>query len=476
MSIQDLLAQVRANAQAKVEERNKKADELATLRDAGETDQAKVDAVRDAIAAIDGEIAEFRSSIAKYESDIKGEEAARAFASELGDAAKEYRAPSKVTKEERTYSAEKNTRADSVSFFRDAFLFSSANNMAARERLERHAREVEVEGEMSARAAATGSFAGLVVPQYLVDQAALVARAGRPVANSVTHLQIPEQGMQFQIPRGTTGASAAVQATENSAVSSTDEVWSNVTVNVATIAGQQQVSRQSLERGTPGIDSLIYMDLAGAYAVAVDQQVISGSGSSGQVLGILNTSGINQATAFSAAATAQTFYSKVAGQQNAVETTRYLAPTVIWMHPRRWNWLLTQVDGQNRPLVVPTANGGAFNAYGVQDGAPDDTPSAKLVGYFQGLPVVTDASIPTSVGTGPEDQVIVARSADLLLWEDGDGMPKQLRFEQTLGNQLTTTLVAYDYIAFTAGRYPTAVGVVGGNAGTAGYGLVAPSF
>jgi hypothetical protein len=45
-----------------------------------------------------------------------------------------------------------------------------------------------------------------------------------------------------------------------------------------------------------------------------------------------------------------------------------------------------------------------------------------------------------------------------------------------LGNQLTVKLVAYGYIAFTAGRYPTAVGVVGGNAGTAGFGLAAPQF
>lgn len=36
-------------------------------------------------------------------------------------------------------------------------------------------------------------------------------------------------------------------------------------------------------------------------------------------------------------------------------------------------------------------------------------------------------------------------------------------------------LRAYGYIAFTAGRYPSAVGVVGGNS-AAGFGLVAPAF
>jgi HK97 family phage major capsid protein len=252
-------------------------------------------------------------------------------------------------------------------------------------------------------------------------------------------------------------------------------VWANLTIPVVTVAGQQDISRQSLERGTPGIDEIIFMDIAGAYGVAVDQQVISGTGTSGQALGILATSGVNQATAFGAAATAATFYSKTAGQVNAVETTRFLAPDIIWMHPRRWNWMLTQYDTQGRPLVVPLQNSQSVNALGSFTDHVD-TPAASVSGIFLGLPVVTDASIPTAVGTGPEDQVIVARREDLMLWENGDGMPQRLTFEQTLGNQLTVKLVAYNYIAFTAGRYPTAVGIVGGNAGTAGFGLAAPLF
>ena len=280
--------------------------------------------------------------------------------------------------------------------------------------------------------------------------------------------------MSLIIPRGTTGASAAIQATENSSVSSTDEVLANLTIPVVTIAVQQDISRQSLERGTPGIDTLVYLDLAGAYGVALDAQVLTGTGSSGQMLGVLQTAGIGQATAFGAAATAATFYSKVAGQVSGIETTRYLAPTAIAMHPRRWNWLVAQGDSQGRPLVVPNANG-PFNAFASFD-QPVDTPASVPVGSLQGLPVLTDASIPTSVGTGPEDQVIVYRREDMLLWENGDGMPRELSFEQTLGNQLTVKLVAYNYAAFTAGRYPTAVGVVGGNAGTIGYGLIAPTF
>jgi HK97 family phage major capsid protein len=377
----------------------------------------------------------------------------------------------RVTREERTYTPQKSERGE-ASFMCDAFAVTASGDFGARQRLERHLNEVQVEGEVSKRATTTSSFAGLIVPQYLVEQAALVSRAGRPFANSVAKLQLPDQGTTFEIPRGTTGASTAIQASENANVSNTDEAWSNLALNVATIAGQQDVSRQSLERGTPGLDALIYTDLAGAYASSLDAQTLSGSGSSGQVTGVLNQSGIAAAVAYGAAITAAKFTSKVAGAVNSITTSRFLPPDSIAMSPRRWAWLLSQSDSQGRPLVVPTMNG-PMNAVSTGDlaHAYGDTGT-----QFLGLQVYVDANIPTTVGTNSEDVCCVYRSRDILLWEDGDGMPRQLRFEQTLGNQLTVKLVAYGYLAFTAGRYPTAVALTGGADSTAGNGQIAPTF
>ena len=64
----------------------------------------------------------------------------------------------------------------------------------------------------------------------------------------------------------------------------------------------------------------------------------------------------------------------------------------------------------------------------------------------------------------------MAKADDLLLWEEGDGTPRQARFEQTLGNQLTVKLVVYGYAAFTAERYAAAVSTISGT------GLVTPTF
>lgn len=373
-----------------------------------------------------------------------------------------------VTAEARTYSAEKDSRGE-ASFFADAWRMQRGDG-GARERLERHAREIEVEGEsVSKRATTTSSFAGLVVPQYLVDLAAPVAQAGRPFANTCHGLPLPEQGTVFYITKGTTNATVDTQAAQNTEVDNTDQVWTDIQVNVQTIAGQQQVSRQSLERGTPGLDTLIYLDLAGNYAVKVDNATLTGTGVGTK--GIQNAGG-NQATVFGAPADVATFYAKLAGAVNDVLTNRFLPPTHIVMHPRRWAWLIGQTDASDRPLIVPNASQGPQNAVGTPFGA---NAYGQVVGYLQGLPVVTDANIPISEGTGPEDLVFVYRNTDCLLWEEGGGAPRQLRFEERLGHQLTVNLVVYGYIAFTAERYPTGVSIIGG-VDALGQGLIAPTF
>lgn len=451
---------------------------VAQGRDPSEAESSKVRSLQGQFSALTARASGIKAKIDEYKAQQAADEAddrgareftpaaqAPAYSDRSSNSARAY-----ITGEPRTYAPHLDKTGER-SFVVDAYRAQVQGDLGARTRLERHAVEVEREGLMSNRAVSTGGFAGLVVPQYLVDQAALIARAARPVANSVFSMQIPEQGMAFQIPKGTTGASAAIQATENTSVSNTDEVWTNVTVNVATIAGQADVSRQSIERGTPGIDALVYMDLAGAYGTALDQQVLSGSGSSGQMLGILNTAGTTAATAYGAAITPALFQRKVAGAINAIINGRFLGPTHIAMTPRRFAWLVSATDSQNRPLFTPNANG-PVNVQGTFDAADYGVD----VGSFMGLRVVVDASLPTAQGTLSEDVCLVYRAPDLILWEDGDGMPHELRFEQTLGNQLTIKLVSYGYAAFTAARYPLAVAITGGADTVAGNGQIAPAF
>lgn len=484
--------QIRAAIQAALEQRSTHEQTVDTLRSAigsGEPTPEQATQLREARAAVAGVDAQLDQLSASL-NDALDEERREARAAQLrrelvpaGERRAERPAGgAHVTSEERTYTRTKSSRGE-ASYFVDQYRLLQGD-MTARSRLERHAQEALVEGEgMSTRAASTGNFAGLVVPQYLIDLAAPVLRTGRPVANAVQGLPLPEQGMTLVIPRGTTGASAASQNGENTNVSSTDEQWTDLNVPVRTIAGQQDVSRQSLERGSPGIDEMIYLDLAAAYHSEVDRQVINGSGVGNQMLGMLQTAGRIASAAYGAVITPGAYNRKVAGGIANMGGNTRVQPDLVVAHPRRWGWLTSGEDSTGRPLVVPGVGGpmnivalnvnpGSYGASG--DGT--ETGSFTTQGSIQGLPLLTDGNVPDNVGTNVEDASVVIDRSNCLLWEEGNGQPKQLRFDQTSGNTLTVKLVIYGYAAFTSGRYPKAVAQIGGADTVAGNGQVAPAF
>lgn len=333
------------------------------------------------------------------------------------------------------------------SFFGD--LFQRQNDFGAQARLQRH---------MEERAVGTGAFGALVPPQYLLDQFAEVARAGRPFANLCTQFDLPDSGMTINIPRGTTGTSAAIQASEGASVSETNFDETTLVVNVRTIAGQQTLSRQSLERAGRDTDAIIMGDLMGAYSVSLDGGIITDDGTSGTHLGVLNVSGKVAVTYTDASPTVAEFVPKVADAIQQINAGRFLPPDVIVMHPRRWGWLTAATDSGGRPLVGITAG---QNVIGDGDAA-----AVGRVGTLLGVPVYVDANIPTNLGAGTnEDRVIVARRADLMLWENGTNT-----VSVQVPDGLQVTVAMYGYSAFTAGRYPTGIGVISGT------GLVTPTF
>lgn len=441
----------RAEAQNTLDEIVKAADE-AGRSELTEPETIDANEAREAIVAADENIAELRGRIDEFEAD----EARKADADDLAkrfaasdDAGNGGNATYKVGAEERTYRADLPHQ-----FMTDAYRSQFMGDVEASDRVARARGEAMAE----ARDVGTGAFGALVVPQYLVDMFAPIARAGRPIANSVQRLPLPASGMTLNVPRGTTGTTTALQSSENAALDETDFDETTLAVSVRTIGGQQDVSRQALERGEM-VDQIIFADLAGAYAANVDSHLISHASD-----GILNTPGINAVTYTDASPTVAEMYPKIADAIQQVNSSRYLPPTVVYMHPRRWGWFTAAVDSSNRPLVVPSA---PQNPVGVGEAAE----YGQVVGTLMGLPVITDANIPTDLGSGTdEDRVIVARASDILLWENGDGAPRELRFEQTAGGNLTVKMVAYNYIAATAGRYPKAVSVISGT------GLVAPTF
>lgn len=350
----------------------------------------------------------------------------------------------KVGREEKVY-----RRDGEHDFFADAFRSQMGNDRDAAERLNRSR-----EQELAEYRSTSGAFGALVVPTYLTEQFAPVLVSGRPFLSSVTQLPLPDAGMNIYIPRGSTGTSVAAQATENTGVSNTTYTESDLTVPVRTFAGAQITSKQAVDRGA-GIAEILLADLYQQYATKVNVSAISGDGTAGGHWGILNTTSVQ-----TAAWTGTTGASLVSSIHNAVgkiNASRYAAADLILMHPRRWAWLCAQSDSSLRPLVQ--IDGPGVNAVGNGAAAGYGT---GVVGSLVGIPVVTDAGVPTNLGASTdEDRIVVTRRQDNLFME-ASGAPIGLTFEEVKSDQLSVQMVVHGYSAYTAGRYPVSTCVLSG--------------
>lgn len=363
-----------------------------------------------------------------------------------------------VTKEGVTYE-----RGNGRSYFRDLALVSSnRDDGTARARLERHGREVEVETRADLnRTDGTGGY--FTPPLWMMNEWIALARPGRATANAVSNQALPGGTDSINIPKIATGTATAVQTADNAAVNETDLTDTSVTAGVKTIAGQQSIALQLIEQSPVNFDQVVFQDLVADYNQRLDLQVLTGSGSAGQVLGILNTSGIQTVTYSDTTQNAGTMYAAIANAIQAVHTGRYQPPTAIIMHPRRWGGLLAARDSQGRPLFLPNVQG-PVNAGGILS----EVASQGVVGNVQGLPVITDPNVPTNLGAGTnQDVILVLRTSDSILFEGG---VRTRALMEVKGQNLEVVLQVYNYVAFTAGRYPAGITQITGT------GLTAPSF
>ena len=435
------------------EQRSQKADLIdATLNRAAEENRDISDVETANVAALAKEIEKLDERIAQV-TDIETRKAAAAELARKVDGSKVEKrdaSPARVTREERTYRPDGD-----FSFVRDAFAAQVLGDFDARERIARHQQEERIEK----RDVSSANFAGLVVPQFLTDLAAPFARAGRPFMDVSRRHALPAQGLTLSISKVTTGSAVAVQ-TEGSAVQETNIDDTKLDVSVVTVAGQQNVSRQALERGT-GIDALVMADLVSAYHTQLDAPNVTTSATS-----LTNT--ITQVITYTdASPTVAELYPKILDGVQRIQTNYFGGPNFILMHPRRLAYILAAVDTAGRPLAVPQANG-PQNAIGVGNGAVVYGNSGYTIA---GLPVITDANVITTNGAGAnEDVIIIGNTQESHLWEAANGSPFMLRFEDVKSAELEVKMVVYGYSAYTANRYPNAFALIGGT------GLVTPTF
>ncbi len=362
--------------------------------------------------------------------------------------------------EPHTYTRE--TAHQGVSFVRDLVGSLDGFSFDARDRISRHIKEVRTDSpNLLQRDVGTGAFAGLTVPQYLTDLVAPAVAAGRPLADNCRKLDLPPDGMTVNISRVTTATSAAIQATEAAGVSETDIDDTLLTVNVRTIAGQQDISRQAIDRSV-NADQVTIEDLVRRYHTTLDSGIINDAGTSGTHLGIRSTTSIIAVTYTDATPTPSEAWGPLWDLQQQIESGVYAAATHLVMHPRRWAFFCSAI-GTNQAML-----GQAGVAPLLLGEEQNKTYGAGVRGILAGLPVVVDANIPTTISS-TQDTILAVTDRELFLWEQ-PGSPLLIRAEQPGSGNLMVKLVVFGYSAFTAGRYPGAHGAITGT------GLTTPTF
>ena len=460
MTLTDQIAQLRTLIATKLAERNTIADELSALREAGTDDEAKVAELRSRKDALDADLDAQAARMADLEAEQARDEAATRLQAEVHAAGvPTTRTPAtnvRVGQEARTYRPDVDkTGRGFLADVGQAFL----GDLEARDRLTRHMAEERVErGPQFDRAAGTGAFAGLVVPQYLTDLYAPQAKAGRPFADVCNKHELPAEGMTVNLSRITTGTSSDLQAAQNDAVSETDVDDTLLSISVQTNAGQQTLTRQAIERGA-GVEGVMLDDLFRAHATKLDSTLLNQA-----------TNGLtNVATAITyddASPTVPELYPKIIGGLAAVEAAlldQDPGDNVVVMHSRRWYWFQAAV-GTSWPFVG-------------QPGISQDNVATNLATSYgsgargvlpNGTVVIVDNNIGTTLGGGTEDEIYIGSRRESHLWEDPNA-PMLIRAEQPKAANLGVLFVLYSYFAYTHGRYAHAQKI-------AGTGLAAPSF
>lgn len=276
-------------------------------------------------------------------------------------------------------------------------------------------------------------------PPYIADAFATAARAKAVLPQVLNRRDLPEAGLVVQTARFATGAAVAIQQ-DLGAVQETDPTTATASAPVGLIAGQVDVSQQAFDHASPGFDVALAAELGNALGAQVDSQIISGSGSAGQLRGIRNVSGVSSATYTDTTPTQSEFWHQLMSLLATTATAYGAMPNTVLLHPRRAAWLSAWTDSAGMPAVI---------------------------NWPEGVRPVNVGSIPTNLGGGTEDVAIVLQASESVLAQRA---PSFAVMPDVLSGTLEVRVQARQYAALLANRQPASIGILSGT------GLIAPVF
>ena len=283
-------------------------------------------------------------------------------------------------------------------------------DLAVAARLREHgwqARQHRAYAEERALDDVIGDGGSATPPTYLQNEFQVGAHALRATADTCRPFKSSMKGLSLNVPAWTAASGMSTDLTQNSSLSEGDPTDALITSPIQTVAGKVLAARQLIDQSSPDskADEILGQDLGAAYGAELDSLVLSGAGGTGQITGLINTSG---ALTVGAGTSVAGLVDGIATGYQTMVQTRYRKPNVCVMHPRRWlSGFGNAIDLQGRPLMLPSTHPAALV------GTPDD----GVVAEWLGMKVILDVNMPTHSGSGSQDYVILGHSADWLLFE-----------------------------------------------------------
>lgn len=103
------------------------------------------------------------------------------------------------------------------------------------------------------------------------------------------------------VPRQSGAATPVWLTTESSTATESTQAFTQMALTPKTVSAYTEISRLLMLQSSPAAEGIVTDDLAQVVAIAADLSVLSGSGASGQPLGITNTSGVGSVSGTSLA-------------------------------------------------------------------------------------------------------------------------------------------------------------------------------
>lgn len=234
----------------------------------------------------------------------------------------------------------------------------------------------------------TSAGGALVPPQYIQEMLEII-RPETAAFRAGVVARVVNSNLVY-LPTMTTAAVASWIA-ENGAISPTDQVFGQQSASLSKLGAGVKVSNELIADSDPAIMEIVQQDLARVMALKLDLGIFEGSGSSPEIRGFANTSGVTAGPSMGANGRTPTFadLSTLLYGLEALNITDYDRFAFV-MHPRAINTFRSIVDTLGYQILI--SNGGP------------QSPRGQVGSSLYGFPfyLTTQLSVARTVGTSSD--------------------------------------------------------------------------